>query len=469
MGSPLSPTFANFYMGDLEQRIFTNNCNRPIKYARYVDDIFLQANNEDDIRTLKHIFEQESVLKFTIELSVENRIPFLDVLVKMNNNSFTTTVYRKPTNMGTCLNGKSQCCDQYKVSVVNNYINRAYKVTTNWSDFHNELVFIKQMLVNNDYSNSLIDNLINKFINHKITPDKQEAPKTIIPIYYNNQMHNNYKLDERIIKELINDNTQCIDQNNKINVRIYYRNLKTCNLIMKNNPGSRLQPLEQSNLVYQFICPLNHTTEEGQPTLNIQSYIGYTQCSLSKRIENHFYRGSIKEHCISSHQERPTKQFIQDNTTIISKANDKQRLLIKEALLILEKAPTINRQFDNFKHSLKLNPYRSSSHFSNNNVNASSITTDASEVLHISTSPSAPPLDLIEATPTRNTRHNNTINNIVDLNNSIFSPIVNNISPNISNRINTLISNSRRNVNFNSHAHPTVAQVRCQHTTPNRS
>ena len=82
MGSPLGPTFANFYMGDLEQRLFTNNCNRPIKYAPYVDDIFLQANNEYDIRTLKHIFEQESVSKFTIELSFENRIQFLDLLVQ---------------------------------------------------------------------------------------------------------------------------------------------------------------------------------------------------------------------------------------------------------------------------------------------------------------------------------------------------------------------------------------------------
>ena len=39
MGSPLGPSFANFYMGDLEQRILSNNPNRPIKYARYVDDI----------------------------------------------------------------------------------------------------------------------------------------------------------------------------------------------------------------------------------------------------------------------------------------------------------------------------------------------------------------------------------------------------------------------------------------------
>ena len=88
-------------MGDLEQRVFSNITNRPIKYPRYVDDIFLQADNVNEIRALKQIFEQESVLKFTIELGTENKIPFLDVMVQMHDDSFTTTVYRKPTNLGT--------------------------------------------------------------------------------------------------------------------------------------------------------------------------------------------------------------------------------------------------------------------------------------------------------------------------------------------------------------------------------
>ena len=161
MGSPLGPIFANFYMGDLEERIFNDPSNKPIKYARYVDDIYLQANSVDDIRALKQKFEEASVLKFTIELSIENKIPFLDIMVQMNSDSFSTTVYRKPTNMGTCMNGNSDCCDRYKTSVVNNYINRAFNISTSWDDFHKEVTFIKQMLVNNDFSNTLVDKLIN--------------------------------------------------------------------------------------------------------------------------------------------------------------------------------------------------------------------------------------------------------------------------------------------------------------------
>ena len=105
-------------------------------------------------------------------------------------------------------------------------------------------------------------------------PQYQKDSKSIIPVYYNNQMHCNYKLDERIIKELIYENTKCVNQNDKMNVIIYYKNPKTCNLIMKNNPEPRPEPLEQSNLIYEFTCPLNHTTEEGLPTQKTQSYIG---------------------------------------------------------------------------------------------------------------------------------------------------------------------------------------------------
>ena len=41
MDSPLGPTFANYYMGHLENRIFNNLDIKPKIYVRYMDDIFL--------------------------------------------------------------------------------------------------------------------------------------------------------------------------------------------------------------------------------------------------------------------------------------------------------------------------------------------------------------------------------------------------------------------------------------------
>ena len=63
-------------------------------------------------------------------------------------------------------------------------------------------------------------------------------------------MHNNYKLDERIIKNIIMKNTKCIDENEKTQIIFYYRNRKTANLVIKNSPKNSSRPLEndQCNL-----------------------------------------------------------------------------------------------------------------------------------------------------------------------------------------------------------------------------
>ena len=56
MGSPLGPTFANFYMGHLEEKVFEQQ-NKPNIYARYVDDVFVQVESEQELIKLKSLFE----------------------------------------------------------------------------------------------------------------------------------------------------------------------------------------------------------------------------------------------------------------------------------------------------------------------------------------------------------------------------------------------------------------------------
>ena len=356
MGTPLGPTFANFYVGNLEQQVIPHCINKPILYCRYIDDIFLIVSDQNHILELKQSFESRSVLKFTIENSINNKLPFLDVHIENLNNSLKTTVYRKPTNTGTCLNFNSQCCDRYKQSVISSYLNRAYKITTNWQDFHVELNHIKQMLVNNNYPNFTVDSAINKFINQKMLNSSNEDSKTAIPIFYQSQFHNNFKIEERVIKEIIYNNVKCISPEHKLQLIIYYRNRKTCNMVMKNNPAPPKLPLQQTNLIYKFKCPLNHS----QITDNNSSheYIGVTSTTLSRRLTMHAQSGSIKAHFNSHHNCNPTRAQLTENTQIISKNPDRNRLLIYESLFILHHSPSINRQYDNFTQILKLNAHR---------------------------------------------------------------------------------------------------------------
>ena len=118
MGSPLGPLFANFYAGNLEENVFNNHFQKPHIYTRYVDEIFLQIDTEQQIIQLKEIFEQHSVLRFTHEMNIDNKLPFLDVMIDSNETQFKTTIYRRPTSIVTCGNGDSEYAEKFKISVI---------------------------------------------------------------------------------------------------------------------------------------------------------------------------------------------------------------------------------------------------------------------------------------------------------------------------------------------------------------
>ena len=106
MGSPLGPTFANFYMADLENRVLSIPGLKPNIYCRFVDDIYTDAKLEL-LLEIKKSMEEHSVLKLTYELSDNNQLPFLDILTYYNTDKFASSVYVKPTDAGICLNGNS--------------------------------------------------------------------------------------------------------------------------------------------------------------------------------------------------------------------------------------------------------------------------------------------------------------------------------------------------------------------------
>ena len=426
MGSPLSPVFANFYMGDLETRLFNDQSIKPHLYARFVDDIFLQINDTDSVIRLKELFENNSVLNFTYELNVNSKLPFLDILVTSTNQGFHTTVYKKPTDKGMCLNADSECTELYKKSVITNYIHRIFKATSTWHDFHTQINVMKQSLVNNNYSNTSIDFEIQKFLNKVHSPGEPRNGTTDISIFYLNQMHRNYKLDERIIKEIITNNVVTANNSNRLKFIIYYQNKRASNLVMCNNPNPKPPTLQQSGLVYMFKCALPHS--------KVESYIGLTQAKLSDRLIAHTYNGAIRQHFIDHHGTAPSRPQLTDNTSILMKAPDRYRLLIKEALLISKFSPSINRQYNDFNNTLKLfnntsrtrhnAPLSQDNRPGTHNPPATPPRTD-SEVPH----PSTP-----EVIPQAH-GSSLTANNDFDVNSAI--------SPDIQQRITRLIQNSR--------------------------
>ena len=349
MGSPLGPTFANFYMGHLEEKVLNNLEKPPYTYARYVDDIFMEIDDLKQLLDLKSQFENNSVLKFTYEMNLDNKLPFLDVLVDTSNNVFDTKVYRKPTSYDTCLNAESECIERYKKSVITSYLNRAYKVTKTWKDFHDEIIYVKQTLINNNFSNNIVDTSINRFVESKMKKQNESDQISTISLFYKAQMHENYKIDERILKDIIGNNITCKDPHQQLRFLIYYKDNKTSNLVMRNNLNSEYCAAGQTNVVYEFECPFPHA--------KVETYIGMTASTLHRRLESHTRTGSIQHHFSTEHHIKPTISQLLENTKILAKAENRYKLAVSEALLISYYEPTINRQSDHFTNVLKLHAH----------------------------------------------------------------------------------------------------------------
>ena len=343
MGSPLGPTFAGYYMGHIEHIVLSDPNVRPHTYGRYVDDIFLQVSNEDQLYALKNAFEQVSVLKFTVELNVDNKIPFLDVMVDGSGLEFKTSVYHKPSIQGVCLNGDSECSEKYKKSTITNYITRAFKISSSWIEFNQEIQFVRQKLVNNGYSNGFVDCHIHRFLDN-VFSDKPKIIQPKLPVYFRSQFHGNYRKDERILRNIIKSNVKS-NSDATVDLRIYYQNPKTKQLVIQNNLNSKPMGLSEAGVVYKFSCPLH-----GQAA----DYVGLTQTKLVRRMSSHRYHGSIHDHFAQQHGTKPSMEQLCDNTVVIARAGDRQRLSILEALMIIDLKPLIHLQLGSFPNVLKL-------------------------------------------------------------------------------------------------------------------
>ena len=351
MGSPLGPTFANFYMADLENRVLNIPNMKPNIYCRFVDDIYTDADHEL-LLEIKKSMEDNSVLKFTYEESQDGQLPFLDILTMYTPDNFSSKVYVKPTDNGMCLNGMSECPDRYKETVILSYVKRAWTTCSSYEYFQSEMSRVKQVLVNNSYSNKMIDKTIKSFLEKVNKTETTEENAERVDLYYKNIMNTAYKVDEQVLKKIIKDNVKCTNANSKLNIVIYYNNKKTKSMVMRNNTTRKTnRTLNQTNIIYEFQCPKDECIR--QQSVN-NAYDGFTDCTLSRRLSMHLQNGAIKDHYMTIHNEKIDRKTIVECTKVRYKESDQQRLETIEALIILCENPEINKQDTGRKRILSL-------------------------------------------------------------------------------------------------------------------
>ncbi|CAF4873564.1 unnamed protein product [Rotaria magnacalcarata] len=96
MGNAIAPILADLFMIKMEEKLNRFTKNRPKIWLRYVDNVFCIFDIEEKhIKIfLQRINMWHNNLKFTSEFEEDATLPFLGVLIKKENNSLITSVYR---------------------------------------------------------------------------------------------------------------------------------------------------------------------------------------------------------------------------------------------------------------------------------------------------------------------------------------------------------------------------------------
>ena len=392
MGSPLGVLFANAYMCAVEDKVLASLEHQPGFYKRYIDDICLQVDDAEALEALKQKFEDNSVLKFTFEVEESSRLHFLDVDINTSHgDSFVTQVYRKPTDIGRCMNARSACPTRYKTGVIRTYVRRALSHCSTWELVHQELQHVKQLLVNNGYPCTDIDAEIKKTLDkHRTRQQKNQDSTTqeevqdnqdsitteeahgnqdstttedahgnqgsttteeahgnqdqskqksqVHKVFYMNQMNKAYQKDEQVMKNILKKNVIPKD-GHEVRLMVYYKSMKTSNLVIRNR--AKPNQLQETHVVYKYKC------QKGDCKLQItSSYIGSTTMTLSRRLSYHLSAGGPAEHSRITHGQRITRQDMVDNTSILIREPSQWKLRIIEAAYIMEWQPAMCDQLE---------------------------------------------------------------------------------------------------------------------------
>lgn len=164
MGNPLSPFFAEVFMGHFETDCKKKFAYFPKLWLRYVDDIFAIFDTKRcDLATfILQLNSQFQSIKFTHEVAKDHRLPFLDTAVINNNNILEIDIYRKETSTFRYITNDSKHCNQHKLASFNFLVHRLLNFPLTKVRYENELKTIKHIARCNEYDTKTIDRLIQK-------------------------------------------------------------------------------------------------------------------------------------------------------------------------------------------------------------------------------------------------------------------------------------------------------------------
>ena len=334
MGSPLGPLMANSFMCELEDQLIEKNL-MPKFYRRYVDDTLVIMPTLASIESfLLLLNNQHTAINFTLEHSKDNQLPFLGILLCLKNGKMETSVYIKPTDKGLHLHFQSHVDKKYKISLLKTMLHRAYKLSSNWTNFHEECTRLKSVFLKLKYPLSTIDSVIYNFLqNINISNNTVTATNSCDPVTSKVRIVLPFISEKasKTLKAKINE----LNKEIKTDIEPVFKSKKIKDSIKTIEKKPKI--INEQCVVYKFQCDLCDA-----------SYVGYTCRHLHERIKEH-KNSSVGDHMKYEHGDISN---FENSFTAIKKCKSKWDCLIFEMLYIKKLKPTLNKQADSIKAKL---------------------------------------------------------------------------------------------------------------------
>jgi len=334
MGSPLGPSFANFFIDALENKIMSKLRRLGVKtWLRFVDDTFVVLKGKELVDgVMSFLNEQHKNIRFTVETESNKSIPFLDTRVKVNKDlKLTTTLYHKKTFTGTYLNWTSLTDRKYKIGLIYCLLDRIWKICSDQEERDFEVSKLKVILAKNDYPKAIIEKETEKFLKNR-TKIRTTAPQT----------ETNKKAVKYLVLPFVNN--KVIDYGKRL------RNFIESNFADLELKVVFVAPLEMRNL-FKFKDKVTDKFKQSLVVYRINCsncksfYIGKTERILGNRLKEHSRKPTAK----TPNPNAPYKHSVEtghiinyEDIEIIDRADSNFKLCIKETLHIIESKPDLN-------------------------------------------------------------------------------------------------------------------------------